>query len=317
MPEFPQSVSLAETLFWSVALVGLTLWVGAVINSRRRGRGLWGTNRNVRAGWGLLDVAGIAFVWLAAQFIATALWHSVAGIDSFPDNAPDGVRAGGSVFAGAAGLAAVILGLSYLMVRYRHGPEEFGLGTGQRWKGVRQGLTGFAMWVPVVWAIHAALSEWIPYSHPTIETLVNHPSPRVIAGVWFNAVLVAPIVEEVFFRGVLQGWLQRLGREDSDRPFESLVLGRSLVENSPDASPPDLAKGEMDSTIHVPAIVVASALFALAHANQGPAPISLFILSLGIGYMYQRTGSLLACVVMHMTLNFATLALLGIGGESA
>ena len=71
------------------------------------------------------------------------------------------------------------------------------------------------------------------------------------------------------------------------------------------------------------AIVLTSLFFAALHAPQWPAPIPLFLLSLGLGIVYLRTGSLLATICMHaifngismLTLFYATLS--GIGREEA
>ena len=52
-------------------------------------------------------------------------------------------------------------------------------------------------------------------------------------------------------------------------------------------------------------------VFAAMHAPQWPAPIAIFILSVALGTLYQRTGSLLAAALMHGTFNgFSTLVLL-------
>jgi membrane protease YdiL (CAAX protease family) len=58
------------------------------------------------------------------------------------------------------------------------------------------------------------------------------------------------------------------------------------------------------------AIVLTSALFAAVHLPQWPAPVAIFILSLGLGVVYQRTGSLFASSLMHALFNgFSTLIL--------
>ncbi len=51
------------------------------------------------------------------------------------------------------------------------------------------------------------------------------------------------------------------------------------------------------------AIVLTSLLFALLHAPQWPAPIPLFILSVGLGIVCYRTGSLLSAICTHAFFN--------------
>lgn len=52
-------------------------------------------------------------------------------------------------------------------------------------------------------------------------------------------------------------------------------------------------------------IGVTSLLFAGAHSGQGPAPIPLFFLALGLGYLYQKTHRWLPCLVVHLLVNSA------------
>jgi membrane protease YdiL (CAAX protease family) len=55
---------------------------------------------------------------------------------------------------------------------------------------------------------------------------------------------------------------------------------------------------------------VSSLLFALVHLGHGPDPIPLFVLALILGYLYQQTHRLWPCIVLHMCLNAASLAML-------
>lgn len=49
-------------------------------------------------------------------------------------------------------------------------------------------------------------------------------------------------------------------------------------------------------------------LFAVAHIGQGPAPIPLFFLGLGLGYLYHRTHRVLPCIVVHFLVNLTAVA---------
>lgn len=89
---------------------------------------------------------------------------------------------------------------------------------------------------------------------------------------FFGIVLIAPVMEEFLFRGVLQSYLKK-------------KLGvRS-------------------------AIIFTALIFALFHvsASQGYGNISLvsslFIFALFLGFIYERQGSLLASIGLHMTFN--------------
>jgi hypothetical protein len=49
--------------------------------------------------------------------------------------------------------------------------------------------------------------------------------------------------------------------------------------------------------------VITSAVFAAVHLPQWPAPLAIFFLSVGLGAVYQGTGSLIASLVMHALFN--------------
>jgi membrane protease YdiL (CAAX protease family) len=84
------------------------------------------------------------------------------------------------------------------------------------------------------------------------------------------AVVIAPAVEEMLFRGLIQTTL----RSYSGRPWL--------------------------------AIAVTAALFASVHANGTHLP-ALFILALGLGYAYEKSGSLFRSIFMHGLFNAITI----------
>ncbi len=297
--------STGSVLSWVILAVvssaGIAYWAlfWRTPKSQRRA---WWIDHSALVRWGFLDVLIVAFVWLSSQVLAVFLLNRMAGID------PEGPLSDfqHTVLIGLTSLlqlAVVIGGFAWLVARYRHRWSEFGLTVRQLPEGVRQGLIAFAMWMPVVWLVQLVLVLFIEYEHPTLQKLQESPSLPVLGAVWFSAVLVAPIVEELLFRGLLQGWFQRIRRESLSDP-DSLIVGARDI---------DIESGELGNKqksnrpVHVWAIVFTAVLFGLAHPAQGPAPYSLFVLSLGLGYLYQRTGSLLACIFVHMLLNAITM----------
>ena len=83
------------------------------------------------------------------------------------------------------------------------------------------------------------------------------------------AVVIAPLVEEYFFRGIMQAGLRN-------------HIGPGL------------------------AIVCIALLFSLLHGNVVDRP-ALFAMSLLLGYIYERTGNLAAPVTMHALNNGASM----------
>jgi membrane protease YdiL (CAAX protease family) len=108
--------------------------------------------------------------------------------------------------------------------------------------------------------------------HPALQYLSAFTPPWRLLAV-FEAVILAPLAEEVFFRGLVQSFFRRV--------FHSPRL----------------------------AILLASAIFAGIHTNEPQAIPSLFALALALGYNYERTGRLTGPILIHAIFNAVNLAM--------
>jgi membrane protease YdiL (CAAX protease family) len=137
-----------------------------------------------------------------------------------------------------------------------------------------------AMGLAIVLAPLLALNAWLttikPYEHPVIDLLTTNRDAWGIALVAVTACIAAPVGEELFFRRILQGWLEKL----------------------------------MPSAHGAGAIGIASLAFAAAHAGQGLAYIPLFPLGVVLGVLAQRTGSIIPSILLHALFNAVSVALL-------
>ncbi|MCP4453666.1 MAG: CPBP family intramembrane metalloprotease [Planctomycetes bacterium] len=102
--------------------------------------------------------------------------------------------------------------------------------------------------------------------HQELEVLASYPQMWLKLSVAVVAVLAAPLVEELLFRGLIQ----TLIRSYIGRPWLSVIL--------------------------------TSVLFATVHENYAHWP-ALFVLSLGMGYAYEKSGSLWQPLFMHAMFN--------------
>jgi len=244
-------------------------------------------------------------------------------------------------------------------------------------KNLGYGVAGFFLVIPLVYGILGlSILIWRKSEHPLQKMVQNEKGEGMVQLAMLSAVVMAPLVEELLFRGVLQRWLvrfhsmQRLPAEmlspnselrEREAPAEPVLTSRpnsAGASHSPsetdseviepaqplevaseidprlagDASSvePDLevepitevqAKSSHASDpaldprfagpprIGIP-IIVTSLLFAAAHAQQWPAPIAIFVLSLALGYLAEATGSLVSSIVLHALFNgFGTLML--------
>ncbi len=225
----------------------------------------------------------------------------------------------------------VLIVLLPLIVRLTSGARlrDFGLSLESWPRQAAVGVVAALSAIPLVYSVqYLATRIWENNAHPLQVMLFKEFSPGVAELAILSGVVVAPIFEELLFRGILQSWLVRLfGRriplspppaELAERPEESTSWDADLgsfeavlPNNDPVYSPPkpDLAEAARPSAERS-AIILTSIVFAAVHAAQWPAPIGLFFLSLVIGTVYQRTGSLIAAVVVHATFNgLSTLAM--------
>ena len=159
--------------------------------------------------------------------------------------------------------------------------------TNNRWpiaRAILLGVGGLIVFLPIVGLvglISGQISQLItgnppnPISHSTLTQLIESPQD-----VWFFTmsalVLIgAPLMEEILYRGLLQQI--------------AIQLGISRWQS----------------------IVGVSVIFAAMHfsAVEGSALPTLFVLSLGFGWVYEKTGRLWAPIVMHSLFNLTNIVL--------
>ena len=271
------------------------------------------------ARWGLLQTVVILGIWISSQILVS--WIFVGDdLESLQSLAPDQQQLHNLLSGGVQSLA-LVLAMFFLAIQYQTGlATPWFAPWNKHWRvgtAALLGVVGLLVWAPIVWTFHAGLVQFFDfkYQHPTFEFLKNSPSALGIVMSWLSAVLFAPIIEEILFRGLLQGWLQRLRRTPKTLAADTGAY-RLLYGDSPSEIAESKAK-KSPKPFHWPALLISSTLFGLAHYSQGPAPISLFVFGLGIGYLYQRSGSLLACIVMHGLFNIAGMTLETINRSSS
>lgn len=107
--------------------------------------------------------------------------------------------------------------------------------------------------------------------HEALKMITEAPVLALQVLVVVVAVVVAPVVEEMLFRGLFQTTI----RSYLQRPW--------------------------------PAIALTALLFASIHPDASHWP-ALFVLALGLGYAYEKSGSLLRPIFMHAMFNGVTIA---------
>jgi membrane protease YdiL (CAAX protease family) len=249
----------------------------------------------------------------------------------------------------AINLAVVALVPALLRATSGATPADLGFGRGSPLgRDLRRGFVACLILLPPVYGVFlAATKVWEPRTHPAQEALARQASGVPAVLVFVAAVVAAPAAEELLFRGVLLGWLTRAatlaGRRGRLRPIAGPAEGEAEPEPEPEApgrgevwlvreelrggnsawEPPRTPLGPPPGSeprssrptmagglaAWLPNAIV-SALFAGMHYEQWPAPVPLFVLSLALGWLYQRTGRLGGPLALHATFNgFSTVVM--------
>ena len=112
-------------------------------------------------------------------------------------------------------------------------------------------------------------SEYQMQQHQQLEMISEYTQLPLRIMIVFVAVVIAPLLEEMLFRGFVQTTI------------------RSFINIRNSAWP---------------AIAASSALFAIMHEDPGHWP-ALFILGVCLGYSYEKSGSLLRPIFIHLFFN--------------
>ena len=146
---------------------------------------------------------------------------------------------------------------------------------------IRLAVAALAVVVAPLLGLAAMLDRVVPYRHPVVDLLTSRRDAWAAGLVVISAVCVAPLAEELFFRRVLQGWIERIW-------------------------PGRRAAGA--------AITISAAAFAAAHVGQGLAHVPLFVLGIVLGFVARQGGSLVPAILLHALFNAVSVVLLLAGG---
>lgn len=260
--------------------------------------------------WGWGEVLFIFGYWIAGEFIAGGaamlLDGSLAG-SAGGDESSNGLSpAAKTVFAAigfvvrvsAVGVLAFLL-WTRTLARGTTGDSEgagsapvslarifgalraIGLDARRAGRRARAGLVAFLVTAPAwiivteAWVIALLLGDVAPVSQEVVQTFhdgVRQGEWALLASLALTAVIAAPLLEEVLFRGLIVPLL-----EDK--------WGRGVA-------------------------VVGSALLFTAVHPTWQASVPIFALGLGLAYYRSRTGDLFGCIVWHALFNASQLTVL-------
>ncbi len=224
--------------------------------------------------WSSGDVLALILPLVAVH----ALFLALAARTPQADTLPSAPRIIASLAISVSAFHGLALLLIAVLLRRRHArwADAFGLARAGLARQLAAGavtyfaLVPFVLTAAVVYLVILLLCGYRPEQQPVMALFLKTDSLAVQIAVAGMAVVVAPIAEELIFRGVAYPFLLR--------------------------------------HLHpVPATLGMALLFALVHMSV-PAIVPICVLALGLGLLYLHTGSLAACMALHAVFNGVSLA---------
>ncbi|MCB9852427.1 MAG: CPBP family intramembrane metalloprotease [Phycisphaerales bacterium] len=283
-------VSPADLLFLALGLIVLLVAI-----ARSSIRGTWTSDLQIPwpPGHSLnrFDVVLAAWVYLTLGLIGAVVAQSFFSGDPIASSQP----AGGAVTPSAATLMGGTIGhVASIWILCRIGRDRFD-GGARAW-GLHVRRPGNQLAVAICVTLAALpicygvlnLTQWVmeagfqmkPEEHPSIELLRDgRGSKWLITLTILNAVVIAPIVEELLFRGILLPALAKW--------LKSPVTG----------------------------LLLSSAFFGLIHYSVPKTVPALFVFGVILGVTYLKRNSLVAPICVHALFNLKTVIWLLLGWD--
>ena len=366
MPPTPPPLAIALMLTILGTIVGAWIWVILQLAFRLP---VLPPNTPRLVPWGGRSVLAAFGFWFVISMGVPTVYRSIHGPGPVAPQAEGPSKklelkpAEMMTFSAVVNAATLALVPLFLAAICRARPRDFGLADPNPLEQVRRGILLYPLLAPVVFgAMGVSLLIWGRDSHPLEKAMGEDRSPGMVSLLVLAGVVLAPMAEELIFRGILLGWLTRIAlkpnRPDAmesevadpvptlaeERPHLVETIEIESLDDDPSPIPPETVEQVVLNPYTAPAAsialpasepteaplvarplpllagnVIVSLIFASLHAAVWPTPIPIFFLSLGLGFLYQRTGSLIGPIALHMTFNgvSTTLMFLIVGNNPA
>jgi membrane protease YdiL (CAAX protease family) len=229
-----------------------------------------------------VDVSACLALNFLAFFAGAELGKKIS-----PDNLdPQSIQVWSSVFA-AAFAQSLVIGICLLAAHLRFRAGLRGLGLGRRPLGadLHDGAIAWAAWLYAGGLILAA-TDWLirltgfePTEHSVFRLLMDPSSSVWMRRLAFaGALVLAPIGEELLFRGIVQSGFHKLFSPRRRSTYHRWV-----------------------------AIALSGSLFGFLHMDTPHFVPALVAFGCFLGFLYEYTGSLLPPIMVHMLFNAKSL----------
>lgn len=204
------------------------------------------------------------------QCIHTLLGHTTLSVEG---------RRGIVLFVSLSVNIVIAVYVLYIVcIKYRHPVAAVGLSLANAAGNVKLGIKRYLVVVPLIilagFVVNLIATYYgvTPEMQDVVQWVLEEQSVFILASLIFFGIFVAPLIEEIVFRGFLQPALKN-------------TLGGRY------------------------AVVASASLFAAVHMDVFAA-LQIFILGMLLGYLYEKTQTLVASVAVHILHNSFTLVFL-------
>ncbi len=233
-----------------------------------------------------------------------------------------------------SGLSAIAAACAFGTRWFEKGLSGLGIAARNIPRGVGLGILSFGIITPILYLVLVMtetvardMTHKLPPVHPALKAMATDHSHVSVGLLVVLVVVIAPISEELFFRGLIQSWLcQKLAgvsvkspaapdshayaisapREGDDpASLADLAVRKAVFTDGGDSSPWPL--GQWLPRNRWIAILITATVFAGVHYAVTPGYIewfpSLFLLGVALGYIYELTGNIWTDITMHACFN--------------
>lgn len=223
--------------------------------------------------WSVLDVAKVATLFTFFGYMMVMAEAFL--LRQFPLLKDDNFR---MIFnSSILDVISVVLIFYFTVRRYGEKLVSLGLSLKNFFRNILYGIVGYIAAVPIllgtllVIVLIINLTGYVPEKQPVVELFLKEKDATFLIYSSIFASAVGPLIEELFFRGFMYNACKR-------------YIGI------------------------LPAALVTSTVFASLHANV-VAFVPITVLGMTLAYIYEKTGTLVASITVHMTHNMCMLGL--------
>lgn len=229
--------------------------------------------------WNIQDVVKVLLAYVILMFIGMpVIGHIIHMILGRHVLSASGYR-GLALFVSLLINGTMCFYVFYIVrIKYRQSIHALGLSLVNVSGNIKQGVKLYLVTVPMIilagFIINMVAGYYgvVPEMQEVVRWVLEEKSFFVLFGLIFFGIVIAPVIEEIIFRGFLQS------------AVKGLCGGRY-------------------------AIVISASLFAAVHVDVF-AFLQILILGILLGYLYEKTQSLAASIVVHVLHNSLTLVFL-------